>query len=234
MGVDIVCTACHDVYMTNTYRNRPHTQRARARRHLRKPVVPPYAPEFETREQWLVALKEAIAPWYGGNLPPVRVSIGFPSGGKRGKAIGECWSQKCDAGGACQIFVHPGQEKPEDVAAILAHELIHAAVGIDAKHGPAFKEMALRIGLQGPMRATTAGPAFLADIAPILAELGPIPHAALRHGYTVKPKQSTRMLKCQCSCGYIVRTTKKWVDVAVPVCPVCFVSMDVDQPAEEG
>jgi hypothetical protein len=32
-------------------------------------------------------------------------------------------------------------------------------------------------------------------------------------------KQSTRMLKLECDeCGYVVRTTQKWINVGVPVC----------------
>lgn len=34
-------------------------------------------------------------------------------------------------------------------------------------------------------------------------------------------KQGTRLLKCRCaSCGYTVRTTRKWLDLAgPPICP---------------
>lgn len=40
-------------------------------------------------------------------------------------------------------------------------------------------------------------------------------------GEEAPKKQTTRMLKCECpQCGYTVRTTRKWLDVAVPVCPV--------------
>src|SRR3546814_3946952 len=63
------------------------------------------------------------------------------------------------------------------IAAILAHELVHAAVGIPAGHGKAFKRVALGLGLVGPMRATTPGEAFLAAVASILDVAGPLPHA---------------------------------------------------------
>jgi hypothetical protein len=35
-------------------------------------------------------------------------------------------------------------------------------------------------------------------------------------------KQATRMLKCACAtCGYIVRTTRKWLETAgAPLCPI--------------
>lgn len=37
---------------------------------------------------------------------------------------------------------------------------------------------------------------------------------------TAKPKQSTRLKKCECEeCGYTVRVTQKWLDVGAPHCP---------------
>ena len=113
---------------------------------------------------------------------------------------------------------------PSQIAAILAHELVHAAVGIPAGHGKAFKRVALGLGLVGPMRATTPGEAFLAAIAPILEAAGPLPHARLdTAGESTAPKkQKTRMLKCECAtCGYTVRTARKWLELAgAPLCPI--------------
>jgi hypothetical protein len=46
------------------------------------------------REEWLKAVADRMAPWYkdqGYSLPRFRIAIGFPSTGKRGKRIGECW-----------------------------------------------------------------------------------------------------------------------------------------------
>jgi hypothetical protein len=42
----------------------------------------------------------------------------------------------------------------------MAHELVHAAVGIAAGHGKEFRRVAKGIDLAGSMTATTAGPAF--------------------------------------------------------------------------
>ena len=37
---------------------------------------------------------------------------------------------------------------------------------------------------------------------------------------TAKPKQSTRLKKCECQeCGYTVRVTQKWLDIGAPHCP---------------
>jgi hypothetical protein len=177
-----------------------------------------------TREEWLEALVEQLTPWYEKDVPPVRISVGFTSQGKRSKRIGECWSKECDGEGHCQIFIHPQLDDPLDIAATVAHELIHAVVGTDAKHGAPFKRVALKIGLQGPMRSTTPSEGFKTKIAPILEDLGPLPHSALKGsgGSSAPKKQTTRMLKCECQgCGYVVRTTRQWIDLGLPVCGVC-------------
>jgi hypothetical protein len=90
----------------------------------------------------------------------VRVAIGFTSRGAKAKAIGECWDNRLSADGHFEIFIRPDlahapDAMPAQIAAILAHELVHAAVGIPAGHGKAFKRAALGLGLVGPMRATT-------------------------------------------------------------------------------
>ena len=180
-----------------------------------------------TREAWVLDVTAHIAPWYvsaGHPLPDVKVSCGFPSKGKRGKAIGECWSGECAADGLSQIFVHPSKSDPMEVCAILAHELVHAAVGIKAHHGGPFKQVAEFIGLTGEMKATVAGPEFIENITPILESVGPYPHAALTCLNTSAGKtQTTRLLKLVCSdpeCGYTVRTTKVWLESkGCPTCP---------------
>ena len=67
----------------------------------------------------------------------VRVAIGFTSRGAKGKAIGECWDNRRSGGGHFEIFIRPdlahaSDAMPAQIAAILAHELVHAAVGIAA------------------------------------------------------------------------------------------------------
>jgi len=176
-------------------------------------------PRFSTREEWLMALIGELRPWYDG-LPEVRVSVGFTSAGARSKRVGECWAPECDATGRCQLFVHPSIHTELGVAAVLAHELIHAAIGVEKKHGAEFKRVAHKIGLEGKMWATTPGPAFINDIQPLLLAVGPYPHAPLKPGKTVEKKQTTRMIKAECpECGYTFRTTWKWLNFAAPVCP---------------
>lgn len=195
-----------------------------------------------TREEWLTTLADMMAPVFAGQgyeLPKVRMSIGFPSQGSRGRAIGQCWDASASEDGTCEILIRPDRHEAMDVAAILAHELGHAAVGIPAGHGPKFKKCVTSIGLTGPMKSTTASPEFIAWVSPLLARLGPLPHARLGwSGLSTGPKkQSTRMIKatCECDgCGYTVRLARKWVEVGAPVCPVHMEPMVVEMPEGDG
>lgn len=205
------------------------------------------------RETWLNAVAAKMAPRFaelGYPLPPFRVSIGFTSGGMRANVNGECWNKSTSADERFEIFIVPSEAASMDVAAILAHELTHAAVGFGCGHKGAFADVALALGLQRPLTATTAGPAFIEYAQPFIDELGAIPHAALSYHVpsgkpggiergpagviqrppandngagesTRPPKQTTRLLKACCAeCGYTVRVTQKWLEVGPPHCPV--------------
>jgi hypothetical protein len=101
---------------------------------------------------------------------------------------------------------------------ILIHELVHATVGIKAGHKAPFKKCANAVGLIGQMRSAGASPELKAIIQTWVDEAGEYPHAPLTQS-GIK-KQSTRMIKCACkSCGYQVYTSKKWIELALPVCP---------------
>lgn len=179
------------------------------------------------RETWLNKIAAKLAPAFaerGAPLPArIRIAIGFPSTGSRGKRIGECWDKTASGDGTFEILIRPDVDDPTEATAILAHELCHAAAGLKAGHGPGFRKVALAIGLEGKMKSTTAGPDFLALIAPILKAIGPLPHARLNlSGMTDKPKKQTaRMLKCECGeCGYVARVARKWIeDKGAPHCP---------------
>jgi hypothetical protein len=141
----------------------------------------------DNRESWLNGVATGMAPLFetlGAPLPDlVWVAIGFTSAGRRSRAIGECWDNRHSADGHFEIFIRPDlayapDVMPAQIAAILAHELVPAAVGIKVGHGKPFKRVALGLGLVGPMRATTPSAAFLAEVAPILAAAGPLPTPA--------------------------------------------------------
>ena len=179
----------------------------------------------QTREAWLNAFAVAMRPIFEALHAPlpakVRIAVAFTSGGSRGKRIGECWSSEASGDGHFEIMIRPDYDDANEIAAILVHELIHAAVGLQEKHKGWFKAVALAIGLEGKMTATTASARLLEALKPILEALGEMPHAKLNFRQA-KKKQATAMVKCECGeCGYIVRTTNKWLDnVGAPWCPV--------------
>lgn len=175
---------------------------------------------YKTREEWLNAFVAAASPKFkdiGAPIPKkLRCSVGFPSSGKRSKVIGECWASSVSSDGNFEIFITPTIGDASRIADILTHELVHAAVGHEAKHGPVFKRAATALGLVGKMTATTAGPEWHEWADPILKALGPLPHAQLRAGggsTTAPKKQSTRMKKLTCdSCGWSCRTSQLHID----------------------
>lgn len=175
------------------------------------------AAKFATREEWLNAFLAAARPHFervGFALPEnVRASIGFTSGGMRGRSIGECWGSTSSVDGHFEIFLRPSLNDDARVADVLTHEAVHAAVGLEAKHGGKFRRCAVALGLEGKMTATVAGPRWREWALPILAELGAMPGAPLREFHSGKPKQSTRLIKCECdSCDFTFRTTRKHLD----------------------
>jgi len=197
----------------------------------------------KNREEWLNKMAKAMEPKFESleyPLPPYRVSCGFPSTGKKSSRIGECWVRECSKDAHHEIFIHPQVDDPLKAAAILAHELIHAAVGLDQKHGGAFRAVALAVGLEGPMRATTPGDVFIHYVTPILEDVGAYPHGSLdtHRGISTKgPAQTGRLIKAECAvCGYIIRTTKKWAESAgPPICPCSHQPMVFEtKPPKEG
>ena len=177
-------------------------------------------PKYETREQWLNAFVDFARPHFdrvGYPLPDkVRVSIGFTSMGARSSRIGECWADESSADGHFEIFLKPVIETDARMADILTHELCHAAVGLDAGHGPQFKACATALGLKGKMTSTVASADWFMWALPILDVLGPMPYAKLEGKVNdAKPKQKTNLLKCECdTCGFVARVTAKWINKA--------------------
>lgn len=175
-------------------------------------------PTITTREEWLNAFVARARPVFaasGHAIPDrVRVSIGFTSGGRRGKSIGECWGQTASEDQHFEIFLRPTLDSDSRIADVLTHELIHAAVGLAAGHGRLFTRLMMALGLEGRATATVAGPRWHAWAAPILADLGAMPRATLRDGTSnAAPKQTTRMLKLACDhCDFTCRTTAKHIE----------------------
>jgi|TARA_R100000700_G_scaffold9211_1_gene13401 hypothetical protein len=185
------------------------------------------------REAWLAEMTDQLRPHFtdqGYTIPDnVRVSCGFPSQSalsRKARRIGECWSNQCSGDETFEIFISPTLEDSMRVAGVLAHELIHATVGLACGHKGPFRKCALAIGLEGKMTATTESEAFKRDVQPMIDALGDYPHATLMARSGAK-KQSTRLIKCQClDCGYTVRTTRKYLEFGTPICPLDEIPME--------
>ena len=181
-----------------------------------------------TREAWLNKMTERLRPLFrraGYPLPDaIKVSCGWPThraiaAGGKSRTIGQCFAQAASAAEVNEIFVSPCIADGPQAAAILAHELCHAADNCQHGHRAEFRRIAIAIGLQGKMTATTAGPELAERLNALCQAIGEYPHAALDVDAGRK-KQGTRMLKVECpECGYTVRTTRQWLEQGVPTCP---------------
>jgi len=199
-------------------------------------------PKHATREQWLQAGVKALRPLFTKvcdddqravlkklvDKQKLRVSCGWPGGGSARTRIGECWSETCSADGKIEIFISPKVAEKVEVLDILTHEIVHAVVGLECGHKGAFRSVATKVGLQGKMTATTAGPELNKQLKAIAKKLGTYPHAKL--DLSDRKKQTTRMVKCSCKeCGYVCRTTRKWLEeLGAPFCPGCKEQMEND------
>lgn len=177
------------------------------------------------RETWLNALATKMAPRFeelGHPVPPFRVAIGFTSGGRGSNANGECWHASKSADKRFEILITPDNGNELQVAAILAHELSHAAAGFKEGHKGKFAQLMKALGMQRPFTTSTPGPQFAEWVKPHLDELGALPHAPLMFRQSLleriakeaggagvdeadeggssnqKKKQTTRMLKAAC------------------------------------
>jgi hypothetical protein len=195
------------------------------------------------RELWLYRIAEALYPWLGElgypNHPTVRIGVGYPTTGARGKAIGQCHDSRISRDRVHEIIISPKLDDSTEVAGVLAHELCHAYLQSylpeeNCGHGKKFRKLATAIGLTGKMRSTVPGEAFTRFLRPVLASVGEYPHGALGGSDGVptprRKVQTTRLKKVVCSsCHYTMRVTKKWIDTAVPRCP----APDCDMFGEE-
>lgn len=197
--------------------------------------------EFDTREEWLLFVTNGLRPHFkkaGYEIPAaVRFAVGFMVTGYRSKAIGECHSPKSSADKHTEIFIAPSQDDAKMVAKILAHELVHAAVGVEHGHKRPFAKACTALGFEGKPKQSLPGDALMRDlIVPLLSKAGKLPHRKLST-FGPKKKQTTRLLKCEClECGYVARVSAKWVnEIGAPYCGVrSHGRMLCEDEAEEG
>lgn len=181
----------------------------------------------KTREAWLMEALTLLKPIFterGFKVPEkIRVSCGFPSKNPLGmklRRIGECWTDDASAGKVFEIFVSPTLSDPYEVLDTLLHEVIHATVGIKCGHGGEFKICANVIGMTGKMTCCVAGERLKPRLEKYLTQLGTYSHDQLEHMTSGRKKDTCRLLKASCpDCGYIVRVSRKCLDIGCPTCP---------------
>jgi hypothetical protein len=178
---------------------------------------------IKSREEWLnVVLHKHVAKLLKTKANVVlpadaKVSVGFPGGGSARKRIGECWPRVRSSIKVNEIFINPSLTSPKLMIDVLVHEAIHAVDDCKNGHKAPFRKMALAVGLEGKMKSTHAGAELLKWIDGVLAAMPAMDYGSL--DLSGRKKQATYLIKLQCgACGYVVRTTQKWLDVGVPEC----------------
>ncbi len=204
------------------------------------------------RESWLRAVLDGfLRPHFkecGYTIPKnVLVTVGWPPNRRiarngRSRIAGVCCPTQWNDGKAFIIYLTPQEADADEYLSTLVHELVHATVGLKAKHGADFKECGEAVGLEGKptqMHAQADG-----DLAVAMrkwvkrTKLGKFPHH--RELYKA-PRQTTRMLKCGCKnrecetygltqagVGYTVRSSYVWLrNYGAPDCPACTTPMNV-------
>lgn len=177
-------------------------------------------------------------------IEQIKVVYGLGSKGLRGVTYYEGWQGKDKSPMPVIEVCAFGQENWTQVAGTTIHELGHVIAGYGSGHGPEWKKACEGLGLRNPM---AAGHKYLmSGFDPKLRSLiialptpqdGSPKSVAGMLGIPIKPKACTmgvgtkggksrgtgsgsRLVKCQCDkCGYNVRTTGKWLAIAIPSCP---------------
>lgn len=174
-----------------------------------------------TREEWLDAAVEKWRPIFknaGVTLPKkIRISVGWPGGrGPKRHVIGQCFGPEMVGDKTPALFVSPVVKDPVIALAVVGHELVHGSGRMH--HRKEFSDLAAKIGLQKPWKATTAGPELAKTLRAMAKELGKYDHSPISQSHF--KVQTTRLLKVVCPVDdYTARITRKWIDVGFPTCP---------------
>ena len=119
-----------------------------------------------------------------------------------------------------EIFITPNLTNQVQIVGVLIHEMIHA---ITKGHGHknAFRWVAVDVGLEGKMTATSVGADLKKEINKWIKTHGKMPHK--KWIPNTRGKQTTRMLKVCCpdGCGIIVRQSRTSIEnYGTPFCPI--------------
>ena len=199
------------------------------------------APLIEEAER---TLKEAIK-FFALKTEPSTICVTIQSKGRK-NAVGWFWSgrwltsQKSKKTLAHnEINMSAECLANHDMGELLLHELAHAennTCGVKdcsgRVHNKHFKLMAERLGLEVKPRDKSVGYGFTdlaqggKDFLKKIAFKREL-FTSYRVQATSKTSAGSRLLKMECpGCGYVIRTTQKWIDVGSPKC-CCGEKMEV-------
>jgi hypothetical protein len=193
-------------------------------------------------------LKAAVSH-FSLKTDPANICVTVQSKGRK-NALGwfapDWWKHKKSAGTKAETSFHEINLSAEhlatcDIGELILHELAHAenqTLGIrdcaNRVHNKHFKSMAERLGLEVKPRDKAVGFGYTDLAEPGKSFLAKVKFDkavfdAFRSGQAKKGKVGSRLIKCECeACGYVVRTTQKWIDgTGAPLCPCNKKSMEV-------
>lgn len=241
---EVTCSVClgYDAPQPEVKESAPITPAAAPKRQMTREewlhlAIEALRPEFEKIE---FPLPEKIH---------VSVGFGYGAKRESATILGQCWARRVSEDDVNHIFISPEMNDAARVLDVLIHELVHAADDCQSGHKGAFAKAAKALGLTGKMTSTVATPELAEKLRELAKAIGPYSHATLYPmGKPIQPKedpkpedpegapeeppvssgpkkQGTRMIKVQCSSkcecgGYVVRTTAKWIEVGMPICPM--------------
>ena len=118
--------------------------------------------EYDTAEAWLRAAFDALRPDFeaiGKTLPAaIHRNFGFTSHGSKKTGItGQYYDGGASTDKIPKLIIRCNTDDPAAILEAVVHQCVHAVVGVKEGHGKAFREVALRIGLEPPMRTSKAG-----------------------------------------------------------------------------
>lgn len=179
---------------------------------------------FETSDEWLTeatdrVLRAEIYRRCAVHVPPVRVSVGFGTRGLSNGALAQTLPRGLALDGVNEVYIRPTLHDPTEVLTVLVGELIRASFDGKAPNGKRVEIALANMGISMLRGSAVRGgliptPELETDLRALAESLGDYPRAnGLDIAAAARAKQSTRMIRCECSgCGFLFRTSQSWID----------------------
>lgn len=179
------------------------------------------------------AIRE-IVKHFGLKTDPNNIVLTVQTKGRK-QALGWFWANRWKSGekkeAVHEINLSAEHLKSCDAGELIIHEMAHAEnKTLDIRdcsnrvHNKHFKTMAERLGLKVLPRDSSVGFGYTELDEPAKTFLSKIKFdkavfSMARLTPSKSTKAGTRLLKLECpGCGYVVRTTQKWIDTGLPTC----------------